>query len=143
MRRISILITGMAGLAALSACSKPNSVTNSATAPAGFVPPTALSRTDFTTMVTRRFEQLDVNHDLYLDKAELPVRHHDIIAAFDTNGDGKVSKDEFIKGSLARFDAADRNQDQVLTGEERRSADLGADTGEGNTTANASGPIGS
>jgi hypothetical protein len=127
MRRYPIALAGLMLIAATGGCSRHNTVTNSATAPAGFVPPTALNRTDFANLVNTRFQQLDVNHDSVISKAELPVRHHDLIASFDTNGDGKITRDEFTTGSLAKFKAADLNDDDVLTGEERRSAELGTD----------------
>lgn len=97
-----------------------------AVAPAGFVPPTALNRTDFVDILDRHFTKYDLNHDSILQANEIPARHHDRIMSFDTNHNGEITLDEFEKGGLARFDLADRNHDQVLTGEERRAA-LGAD----------------
>ncbi|TPG20862.1 hypothetical protein EAH87_05730 [Sphingomonas koreensis] len=130
MRRRSTLIAVASVALTLSACSKGGDVAANATAPAGFVPPTALNRTDFIGNVDRRFQTLDVNHDSKISQAELPLRNHDIIAGFDKDGDHAISKDEFTKGSLARFDKADGNQDEVLTGEERRSAGLGETSSE-------------
>ena len=90
------------------------------------LPPTALNRTDFVDLIDKRFAQYDVNHDSALEKDEVPARHHDLILSFDTNHDGKITLGEFERGGLARFDNADRNQDKVLTGDERRAA-LGAE----------------
>ncbi|MGN6375469.1 MAG: hypothetical protein ACTHMG_07925 [Sphingomonas sp.] len=136
MRRLTITLA-VASAVALGACSRGHdNVTANAVAPAGFVPPTALDRTDFIDMVDRRFNQLDVNHDSELSTREIPERHHDIIASFDVNHDGRITKDEFEKGSLGRFDDADLNGDKVLTGEERRAADLGADNGNQSAAAN-------
>ena len=144
MRRFPIALAGLTLVAALAGCSRHNTVTNSATAPAGFVPPTALNRTDFVNMVNHRFQTLDVDHDSTLSKAEIPVRHHDLIASFDANGDGKITRDEFTTGSLAKFKAADLNSDDVLTGEERRTAELGTDvSAKDDAAANASQPAGS
>ena len=91
-------------------------------APAGFVPPTALNRTDFVDLIDKRFSQYDTNRDSVLEPDEVPQRHHDLIVSFDTNHDGRITLGEFERGGLARFDKADRNQDKVLTGEERRAA---------------------
>lgn len=53
-------------------------------------------------------------------------RHHGggfmMMMKADTNGDGAVSKAEFVTASLARFDAADANKDGTVTKEERRAA---------------------
>jgi hypothetical protein len=40
----------------------------------------------------------------------------------DANGDGVVTKDEFVAGALARFDAGDTNHDGSLTPAERQAA---------------------
>ena len=138
MRRLSTVTLGCVAVATalVAGCSRGrDNVTNNATAPAGFVPPTALNRADFLDMVDHRFAQLDANHDSELDQNEIPARHHDIIESFDVNHDGKVTKDEFEKGSLARFDKADTNGDKVLTGQERRSAEFGGEAGDNASTA--------
>jgi hypothetical protein len=125
MRRASIVAAPL--LLALAACSgHKDDKTVNAVAPAGFVPPTALNRTDFVDILDRHFTKYDLNHDSILQASEIPARHHDRIMSFDTNHDGEITLDEFEKGGLARFDLADRNHDQVLTGEERRAA-LGTD----------------
>ena len=41
-----------------------------------------------------------------------------LFAAADTNGDGDVSRAEFLAARAARFDALDSNHDGVLTGDE-------------------------
>lgn len=40
----------------------------------------------------------------------------------DSNGDGKVSRDEFVGGSLRRFDMVDADHDGQLTKAERQAA---------------------
>jgi len=137
MRRASFAIIPLLLVAAGCSGHKDKAEVN-AVAPAGFVPPTALNRTDFVDILDRHFTQYDVNRDSVLDASEVPAHHHDRIMSFDTNHDGKITLNEFEKGGLARFDKADSNQDQVLTGEERRTA-LGSDmdndsAGEGNAT---------
>jgi hypothetical protein len=125
MRRATLIAVPL--MLAAGACSghKDEAQVN-AVAPAGFVPPTALNRTDFVDILDRHFTKYDVNHDSILQASEVPARHHDRIMSFDTNHNGEITLDEFEKGGLARFDLADRNHDQVLTGEERRAA-LGAE----------------
>jgi len=138
--RLTLLVAASLALS-LGGCHGRDNVTANATAPAGFVPPTALNRTDFLDMVDHRFNELDVNRDSELSQDEIPVRHHDIIESFDVNHDGKITRDEFEKGSLARFDKADINGDKVLTGEERRSAEVpdGGNTLDGGNVATAAG----
>jgi hypothetical protein len=121
MRRATLIIVPL--LFALGACSgqKDDSTIN-AVAPAGFVPPTALNRTDFLDLLDRHFNKYDVNHDSILQAGEVPERRRDRIMSFDANHNGEITLDEFEKGGLARFDQADRNRDRVLTGEERRAA---------------------
>lgn len=138
MRRFSTASAcALVALALVAGCSRGrDNVTANATAPAGFVPPTALNRTDFLDMVDHRFSELDVDRDSELSQQEYPLRHHDIVAGFDTNHDGHVTKGEFEQGALSRFDKADINGDKVLTGEERRSAELAADTANGEAPAN-------
>ena len=128
MRRAMFIVVPL--MLAAGACSghKDDSDVN-AVAPAGFVPPTALNRTDFVDLLDRHFNQYDVNHDSILQAKEIPERHRERIMSFDANHDGEITLDEFEKGGLARFDKADRNQDKVLTGEERRAA-LGASLDE-------------
>lgn len=140
--RLPILLAAASMALLLAGCHRGrDDVAANAVAPAGFVPPTALNRTDFIDMVDRRFNELDVNHDSELSQNEIPTRHHDIIESFDVNHDGKVTKDEFEKGSLARFDKADINGDKVLTGEERRAAEVpdGGNTLDGGNAAAAAG----
>ena len=140
MRRFSALTLSVALAIVMAGCSrhKDDAVTNNAVAPAGFVPPTALNRTDFVALIDKRFTQLDLNHDSVLEASEIPLRHHDRIKAMDADHDGRITLSEFEKGGLARFDASDLNQDQVLTGEERKAAlgnemdNAAADKSDGN-----------
>jgi len=44
------------------------------------------------------------------------------LGKMDANGDRVITRDEFVAGALARFDAADANHDGKLTPEERRAA---------------------
>jgi hypothetical protein len=141
MRRatiVTVLLTLGVATVACSGHKDEAGATNNTVAPGGFVPPTALNRTDFVDMLDKRFTQLDLNHDSILQASEIPARHHDRILSFDANHNGEITLDEFEKGGLARFDEADRNKDQVLTGDERRAA-LGSemDDSAANVTAPA------
>jgi hypothetical protein len=41
-------------------------------------------------------------------------------ARADANGDGRVTRDEFLANAAARFDRLDTNRDGALTGDDRR-----------------------
>lgn len=98
----------------------------------------------------QRFDRMDANKDgsisreEFLAKRERPAgtqakpegrdgkhwgkRHHRggghgfMMKQADTNGDGAISKAEFVAAHLARFDASDANKDGTVTKEERRAA---------------------
>jgi len=140
--RVSTIAATLTFAGLLAACSghraekAEKEAANNPVAPAGFVPPTALNRTDFVDLLDKRFTQLDLNHDSILEASEVPSRHHDRIMAADANHDGRITLDEFQKQGLAHFDEADKNQDQVLTGDERRATIA---DGLGNDNAAAAG----
>ena len=101
MRRVSIVAATLTLAVLLAACSghreekAQKEAANSPVAPAGFVPPTALNRTDFVDMLDKRFTQLDLNQDSVLETSEVPLRHHDQILAADTNHDGILTREEY------------------------------------------------
>ncbi len=72
---------------------------------------------------TEKFAQADTNHDGMLDASELSAmspgfgRHRmgPDLGMLDTNGDGKVSADEFVSHAAARWQHADANGDGVVT----------------------------
>lgn len=112
-------------LLALVACSDPDEHRNAAEAvAAGFEPPTVLDRADFGSDLDNRFAKLDLNGDSLLERNEWPPRYADRIAELDEDKDGTVSSGEFFETLMRRFDAADTNQDQVLTSDERELADI-------------------
>ena len=111
MRRFSALTLSVTLAIVLAGCSrhKDDAVTNNAVAPAGFVPPTALNRTDFVGLIDKRFTELDLNHDSVLEASEIPLRHHDRIEAMDANHDGNVTPEE-RQQAMAAMRAQGRGQ---------------------------------
>ena len=81
------------------------------------------------------FEQLDANHDGFVDQSEIDAftklmgdnprmtgRVTRMFTESDANHDGKVSAAEAKAHADAAFDAADANHDGTLTPEERQAA---------------------
>ena len=87
-----------------------------------FRPPTNLTRADDLDRLNRNFARMDRNGDEALQAGEITGARADRIRALDTDGDREVSREEFVKGGLARFDRIDANHDRVLTNAERRAA---------------------
>jgi hypothetical protein len=125
----AIVVVAAAGLS-LAACNKgaDNTVAPAATptpastgvAPAGFTPPTSISRAEYGGRTERRFRRLDRNGDGKLEASELPQqRAQRLLRRMDTNGDGSISATEWSDGMLARFDKQDVNRDGNLTSDER------------------------
>lgn len=77
------------------------------------------------------FSRFDRNRDGILSDADIPrfvrgtsigAQFDELKMQFDTNRDGRVTRDEFIGGPTVVFDAADLNRDNVLTRAERDAA---------------------
>ena len=99
-----------------------------------------ISRKDAEAQAAARFTTLDADKDGVLSPAELAAarparpggearrpgrdgpRGGGMMRIMDANGDGKVSRDEFITGSLRRFDMMDADHDGQLTKAERQAA---------------------
>lgn len=89
-------------------------------APAGFTPPTSISRAEYGGRTERRFRRLDRNGDGKLEASELPQqRAQRLLRRMDRDGDGAISSTEWSDGMLARFDKQDVNRDGNLTSDER------------------------
>lgn len=90
-----------------------------------------VSRDEFIAARAGQFNRLDRNGDGFIDDADIPKRllarrqqqgGGQVLAQFDTNGDGRVSKDEFVSGPTPLFDQADANHDGMLDSQEVESA---------------------
>ena len=127
MRRAMFIAVPL--MLAAGACSghKDDSDVN-AVAPAGFVPPTALNRTDFVDLLDRHFNQYDVNHDSILQAKEIPERHRDRIMSFDANESGSLSWTE-LKAMIAA-NKADTKGNLASKAEFGLLIAIGADTTE-------------
>lgn len=83
-----------------------------------------------------KFDEADTNKDGFVDRAEIDAAIRKmmvdrVIARFDTDGDGKVSKEEAEKPFKKRFAIFDRNDDGKVTKDELRLAGPGFGPGAG------------
>lgn len=92
-----------------------------------------VTRADELTAIGARFDALDANKDGSLSADELavgapaggrggPGGGRGPGSRADADGDGKVSKDEYVTSQLRRFDSQDADKDGKLTKAERDSA---------------------
>lgn len=83
-------------------------------------PPARETLAQMQARMTQVFDRLDANRDAVVDAGELAdARGGRVLARFDANGDGRVTRDEFTVGVDALFKAMDRNGDGVVTADER------------------------
>jgi Ca2+-binding EF-hand superfamily protein len=87
-----------------------------------------ITRAEFKDARLRLFARLDRNGDGYVDAADAkgrPMRRRQdsarisrLLQGLDKDGDGRVSRMEFVDGPTLMFDRADRNHDGVIDAEE-------------------------
>lgn len=85
----------------------------------------AVTRTEFAAMRERLFAKLDRNHDGYLtadDQSQRRLRRRgsgeklqQAMQGLDRDGDGRVSRDEFVNGPTLMFDRADTDGDGTIS----------------------------
>ena len=70
--------------------------------------------------MTQMFNRLDANEDGVVDASELAnARGGRVLARFDADADGRITREEFDVGLAAAFKAMDKNGDGVVTADER------------------------
>jgi hypothetical protein len=83
--------------------------------------------------IAANFAAIDANHDGFISfdelRAFMQAKHGEhgnhgakALKSADANGDGKVSRDEFMAAAAARFDKMDGNKDGFLTPDEMKAA---------------------
>jgi Ca2+-binding EF-hand superfamily protein len=90
-----------------------------------------ISRSEFMAARDRAFTRLDRDGDGYLTSADAPrgLRARGggqggqggqgaLMRAMDADGDGRISREEFVNGSLRVFDRTDANHDGVVDAQE-------------------------
>lgn len=83
-----------------------------------------ITKAEFTAARAKMFDRLDRNHDGYLTKDDKPrfslLRNtnggqlQQIMLMLDKDGDGRVSRDEFVNSPGLLFDHADTNHDDQI-----------------------------
>jgi hypothetical protein len=131
MRIAHAALLGFILATSLSACSKRD---DDDADTAGFQPPTNQTRADYLDMLDRSFTRMDVNGDGVIQASEISARRAARIKARDADHNGTITREDFIKGGLARFDRMDTNHDGVLTSTERRADPGGSNDTLGNVT---------
>ena len=112
-----VMIAGTA--CALAACGRDEDRDAYRAAAAGFEPPMVMNRSDFAAKIDKRFDRLDADHDTSIYPSELNERQRKWLMTFDADHNGHLSRDEFTKADLTRFDRADKNGDGTVTTQER------------------------
>lgn len=84
----------------------------------------AISRAEFVQNRTNQWSRMDRNGDGYFSKDDLPRmarsrwdddRLAELRRTFDANRDGRIARAEFVGGPAVMFDAADRNNDNIVS----------------------------
>jgi Ca2+-binding EF-hand superfamily protein len=96
----------------------------------------SVTRDEFLAARAAQFSKYDRNSNGYIDSHDVPKRlaerrqqngGGDLLKdQFDSNDDGKVSKDEFVNGPTLAFDRADKDSNGVLDANELAAAKAAA-----------------
>lgn len=92
----------------------------------------SVTREEFVAARADQFTKFDRNSDGYVDSNDIPKRlaarrqqnggADILVGQFDADGDGKVSKEEFLNGPTLIFDRADADKNNVLDPKELAAA---------------------
>lgn len=98
----------------------------------------AVSRAEFLAARAQQFTQRDRNQDGFLDAADAGKRAANrpraraigerVQGRLDSNGDGKLDKDEFVDGALAWFERLDKDGNGSIDAKEMQTSAAAPDT---------------